>query len=393
MSTCLPHLANPLKDAACSTLWQRLQAWQVRTLAVVGMTKNTGKTVCLNHLLQQARLAHVPVGLTSIGRDGEARDQVFQFAKPPVCVTAGSLIATARGTLPRSKVRARAIDGTGIDSPMGEILVVKALDDGEMEVAGASRSCDQQQVLARLRQCGADVVLLDGALGRSHHASPAMADAVVLATGAAIGGGMDDVLRKTRDRLAILGIQQVDDATHARVSPLFEQGGIAAWQAHGACVFKEAIPTLNAAEVMRAWRHDDLAMVAVTGAVGRQLWRAVHDLLRVHPGLTLVVGDGTRLFIDASDVKAFEQAGGRLLALQGIHLLGITLNPFSPFGGSFDPERFLAHARRAWPHHLVTDVMLQQAAMGLPQPVPPATPAMPPAPDHHTVSTSHKEAP
>ena len=88
-----------------------------------------------------------------------------------------------------------------------------------MEVAGASRSHDQHRVIALLRQCGAELVLLDGALGRSHHASPAIADGVVLATGAAIGGGVQDVLRKTRDRLAILGVAQADAALAAQVAP------------------------------------------------------------------------------------------------------------------------------------------------------------------------------
>ena len=54
-----------------SPLWANVQRLGLRTVAVMGMTKNTGKTVSLNHLLEQAQLAHVAVGLTSIGRDGE----------------------------------------------------------------------------------------------------------------------------------------------------------------------------------------------------------------------------------------------------------------------------------------------------------------------------------
>ena len=108
-----------------SAIWQKIRADGLRTLAVMGMSKNTGKTVCLNHLLQQAQQDRVAVGLTSIGRDGEERDEVFAIPKPPVHVTPGCLVATARDTLVRAKVRTRQIDGTGILSPMGEILLVK----------------------------------------------------------------------------------------------------------------------------------------------------------------------------------------------------------------------------------------------------------------------------
>jgi hypothetical protein len=85
---------------------------------------------------------------------------------------------------------------------------------------------------------------------------------------------------------------------------------------------------------------------------------ALTVLLQTHPGLTLVVADGTKLFIDAVDLAQFERQGGRVCALRAIRLAGITLNPFSPFGGSFDAHAFLAEARSAWPEHVVSDVLI-----------------------------------
>ena len=341
-----------------SPLWSSVQALQLRTVAVMGMTKNTGKTVSLNHLLAQAHQAHVAVGLTSIGRDGEERDQVFSIPKPPVMVTPGCLVATARDTLLRAKVRTRLLGGTGIESPMGEIVLVKALEGGEMEVAGASRSHDQHRVIALLRQCGAELVLLDGALGRSHHASPAIADGVVLATGAAIGGGVQDVVRKTRDRLAILGIAQADEALAAQVQAAFDCGGVGAWDTQGTPLWVEAIATLNAAPRLLQLIDTRVRTIAVSGAVARRLWQALTALLQAHPGLTLVVGDGTKLFIEAVELAQFERQGGHVCALRAIRMAGITLNPFSPFGGSFDAHDFLAQARTALPGYSVCDVML-----------------------------------
>ena len=120
----LAPVQTPALRTSASPLWARVQDLGLRTVAVMGMTKNTGKTVSLNHLLAQAQSAHVAVGLTSIGRDGEERDQVFSIPKPPVMVTPGCLVATARDTLLRAKVRTRLLGGTGIESPMGEIVLV-----------------------------------------------------------------------------------------------------------------------------------------------------------------------------------------------------------------------------------------------------------------------------
>jgi len=344
-----------------SALWQRIQSSGMDVLAVMGMTKNTGKTVTLNHLLAQAARAQVAVGVSSIGRDGEDRDMVFYVPKPPILVWPGTLVATARATLERAKVRYKPVDATGIDSPMGEILVVKVLEYGEMEIAGASRSSDQLKVIGRLKQCGASLVLLDGALGRSHHASPAIANGVILATGAAIGGGMGDVLRKTRDRLAILGLAQADEATRTLCQPVFNQGGVGLWDSRGEVLLLAEMATLNAADTLLRYIESDVRTIAVSGAVGRSLWRALGLLAARQPDLRVVVNDGTKLFVEATDLAQLRKLGAQVLAWRGIHLTGITLNPYSPLGGSFNAEEFLLAARAAFTDYGVSDVMLEQA--------------------------------
>jgi len=346
-----------------SQLWQRIQASGIGTLAVMGMAKNTGKTVALNHVLAQAAAQDLALGVTSIGRDGEDRDQVFLIPKPPVLIWPGTLVATARDTLARAKLRWKLLGATGVDSPMGEILIVKALEYGEMEVAGASRSSDQLKVIQRLKQCGCKLVVLDGALGRSHHASPAIANGVILATGAAIGGGMQDVIRKTRDRLAILGIPPVPAELGARVQPVFDAGGVGLWDAQGRELFRAEIASINAAAVLMQFAGQDVGSIAVSGAVGRSLWKAVRSLLALHPGLQLVVADGTKLFVDHHEVQALQSLGGALYGFRSIRILGLTLNPFSPLGGSFVGEEFLATALSAFPDYDVTDVLLAEQDM------------------------------
>ena len=343
-----------------SAIWQHIQADGLGTLAVMGMTKNTGKTVALNHLLACAAADHVAVGVTSIGRDGEERDQVFSFPKPPVMVWPGTLVATARDTLLRAKVRVKTVCSTGLDSPMGEILLVKVLERGNMEIAGASRSSDLQKIIVQLKQRGCALVVLDGALGRSHHASPAIADAVILATGAAMGGGVVDVLRKTRDRLATLGIPQATPALVARCHPVFADGGVGVWNTQGQTLFLQNIPTLNAAATLLGYADQALATIAASGAVGRTLWRALEHLLERNPALTVVVADGTRLFVEQADIARFHQRGGTLAANRGIRIAGVTVNPISPLGGDFNAQELLAAARHAFPQLEVMDVMLAE---------------------------------
>jgi hypothetical protein len=201
--------------------------------------------------------------------------------------------------------------------------------------------------------------LLDGALGRSHHASPAIADGVILATGAALGGAMEDVLRKTRERLALLGIAPADAALCQLCEPVFNAGAVGLWDSQDQPIQLAQMATLNAANTLLQHLPNDVKTIALSGAVGRSLWLALLSLGRSHPGLIVVVNDGTRLFVQASDLDLFTRLGARLYAYRAIRVIGLTVNPYSPTSASFDARAFLSAARQALPHYDVSDVMLE----------------------------------
>ena len=47
-----------------------------KTLSIVGMAKNAGKTTALNYLIEEAIDEGILLGVTSTGRDGESQDLV-----------------------------------------------------------------------------------------------------------------------------------------------------------------------------------------------------------------------------------------------------------------------------------------------------------------------------
>ena len=84
--------------------------------AVVGMAKNCGKTVVLNHILSglhgKTRLA-----VTSIGVDGEKTDAITATAKPEIMLGEGMLFATSEGYYNQRRIVSEIIDSTGYWSP------------------------------------------------------------------------------------------------------------------------------------------------------------------------------------------------------------------------------------------------------------------------------------
>ena len=105
------------------------QIQQVKSMSIVGMCKNAGKTTMLNWLLAHTGRRQV-LGLTSIGRDGESTDVVTGTEKPSIFVPAGTLIATAKDMLRLGDVTQEILVTTGIPTPLGEVIIMRARSDG-----------------------------------------------------------------------------------------------------------------------------------------------------------------------------------------------------------------------------------------------------------------------
>lgn len=64
-----------------------------KTLSIVGMAKNAGKTTALNYLIEEAIDEGILLGVTSTGRDGESQDLVTGTEKPRVYLDQDMLVA------------------------------------------------------------------------------------------------------------------------------------------------------------------------------------------------------------------------------------------------------------------------------------------------------------
>ena len=63
-----------------------------KTISIVGMAKNAGKTTALNYLIEEAMDEGVRLGITSIGRDGETQDLVTGTEKPQIYLEQDTIV-------------------------------------------------------------------------------------------------------------------------------------------------------------------------------------------------------------------------------------------------------------------------------------------------------------
>jgi hypothetical protein len=159
------------------------QLHTVKTMSIVGMCKNAGKTTVLNWLLANSGRERI-LGLTSIGRDGESTDVVTGTEKPSIFVPAGTLIATAKDMLRLGDITMEVLMTTGIPTPIGEVVIVRARSDGYVQLAGPSITTQLKTVSRNFFELGAEQSVIDGALGRKSLGARAVAEGVILCTGA-----------------------------------------------------------------------------------------------------------------------------------------------------------------------------------------------------------------
>ncbi len=323
-----------------------------RRLALVGLAKNTGKTVALTTLLRELEAQGRRVGVTSVGRDGEERDVIdARIEKPRVLLAPGSLVATTDALLRASGVPHELLKDPGIRTPLGRVLIARVSSSpsgpAAIEVAGPSAAADVRAVADAMLALGAEQVLIDGAIDRRAASSPDVADGLVMSTGAVLDRDIEQVVLQTRDAVDLVRLPLVDDAFHTasederlELPPRFAL-------------------TAEAEQIAQLLdEHPTARWLVVAGALPDRFLRdLVHPLHRRRRELVLVVADPTRVFLWKRGPEWYRRQGVLLQALNRVELQALTVNPLAPQSHSFDSAQLRALLEEALPDVPILDVL------------------------------------
>lgn len=320
------------------------------------MSKNVGKTTVLNYIINKAR-GKISLGLTSIGRDGEDKDRVTSTEKPRIYVEKGTLIATAKQLLLSSDITKEILKTSGMHTPMGEVIIARALSDGYVELGGPSINSHMMKICSELKGFGSSLVLVDGALSRKTSASPSITEATILSTGASLSGSMDKVINLTKHTVRLLSLEpeanleilnlSSDILKDSRVGIIYKDNTVKKLSAQTSLeASKEIVENLN----------KDSTHIVVKGILSDKLLEDIMKSTDKFKSTTLLVEDGTKIFLNVDNLYKFEKQGGRIRVMNKINLICLTVNPKSPFGYEFDKNEFLKRLQAAV-HIPVIDVL------------------------------------
>jgi hypothetical protein len=311
----------------------RETASQYRIVSIVGTAKNTGKTTTLDAMIAEAQGEGIRLGVTSTGRDGESEDVVTGTVKPRIFLPEGAVTTIPTELYAFAEAGLEILRMTDYRTALGRIMICGVAEAGYVQVAGPVSTAGQTGVCAEMLALGADMILIDGAIDRRSVAAPHASDAVILATGAALSGRMSEVAAETAHAVELYSLPELhDEAALAEITGRAEEKNIL-------CIGDESrvldLKTgLGAGRLIGDEIGEDCRYIYLPGALTKSVAEGVPTKLRAKTAF--VVTDPTKIFIDRISWRKLRAAGLRVFVLSGIHIVAVTVNPYSPAGFSFD---------------------------------------------------------
>ncbi|MEI7595773.1 MAG: hypothetical protein WCK02_08510 [Bacteroidota bacterium] len=303
-----------------------------KSLSIVGLEKNTGKTECLNYVLRRLKDSKTQIALTSIGIDGEGLDQVTNTHKPEIEVFENMIFVTSEKHYKEKQLLAEILDISERRTSLGRLITAKAINSGKLMFSGPANTLWLKQVIDQMKTFKVETTIVDGALSRLSLGSPAITESMVLATGAAVSANIPNLVKKTKFVYNLINIEEFDFSKKDELLDI--EKGIWAIDDEGNICDLE-IPSVFLLEKNK----DKLFQFGFTFFVSGAISDNLLNFLRVQKqieNIVLVVRDFTRIFVSQEAYINYIKKGGKIKVLLKTNLLAVCINPVSPEGYVLD---------------------------------------------------------
>ena len=345
---------NVVAAKTSNELLQLTGLQDLQSLAIIGLSKNAGKTTCLNHIIAawQESGQTRPLALTSVGRDGEMEDILSGNPKPRIYVPMGTLIASAEGALLHSDALLEILEPSNIRTALGEVIVCRALSDGYVELAGPSVTDEVATIGNLMRQHEPECLyIIDGALSRRSQAGFGTSEAVILCVSAETSANPEILAEKSSFALSLLQTPAITDeiaqvlseamVTHPNKRVLILNGS----KTDFSLSILDTPTLVGYGKVIAGALKPDTSYLFLQGAMTDHVLQELMSETNF-ANLTLVVEDGTRLFIKPGSFQKILDRKVALAVLNPLDVRLVCLNPTRSNGQCIDPEISLDELRK-----------------------------------------------
>ena len=323
------------------------------------MAKNSGKTVALNHLIQESMKGDIKLGIMSTGRDGESIDLVTEGEKPKIFVGESTFIVTTTELLPLGDAIVEIMGITNYRTPLGEILIGRVRAGGQIQISGPQTLKEIKEIANIMLNLGAELVIIDGALDRRSAATPSISQATILSTGAVLSRDMNKVIEETIHITNLFNLSPIEDENIRKIiEETIKNNQIAIIDGELNLTPIHMKTALNSGHIIGESIKDNSKYILIPGSLVKNTLEDIIRSTNKYRNVDIVVTDGTKIFISPKDWLKFMRYGFRVKVLNPINLIAITLNPYAPQGYYFDPKELLDRMKYYIKDIPVLDVVL-----------------------------------
>lgn len=327
-----------------------------KTISIVGMAKNAGKTTALNYLIEEAMDEGIVLGITSTGRDGESTDLVTGTDKPRVFLDTDTIVSVPTQLYELADAGLEILKMTEYNSSIGQIMLCRVASSGYVQIAGPVINASHQKMCEEMLELGAELVLIDGAIDRKSIAAPGTSDAIILSTGAVLSRSMKKVIEETAHTVGLYRLPCLEDGKDKDIilehlgeeRPMIVGGGDVR--------ILDITTGLGAGKFLDGQINESTEYIYVPGAFTQSVVADINP--RKLKKITFVLKDPTKIFIDSVSWGQLRKKGLTVKVLENINVAAITVNPSAPGGYAFEHEELLRGMQEAIPDIPVIDVML-----------------------------------
>lgn len=316
-----------------------------RSVAFVGMAKNVGKTETLNRVLEMFHGRGIIPAVTSIGTDGESVDAVTRTRKPEISLSEGTIFVTSESYYRRRKLTAEILEVGRRATSLGRLVTARVVSRGKVILSGPPDTSGLLELLGEMDRLDVRTTLVDGALSRLSLGSPAITDALVLSTGAALSASMQTVAERTAFVCEMMRLPVYEKRKLKTVTADGRSLELAELPAGVYGIDEEAdgVTDLKIATALAITSHReqllDYRTLFISGAVTDRMMQFL-GTLPCADQLTIVIKDFACMFAEPRTYRILTARGVRVRTLRCANILGITVNPLSPTGIRFDSDQF-----------------------------------------------------
>ncbi|WP_324825431.1 hypothetical protein [Sinanaerobacter sp. ZZT-01] len=321
-----------------SLLYQLQQKY--KTLSIVGMAKNAGKTTALNYLIEEAMDEGMILGVTSTGRDGESSDLVTGTEKPKVYLDAGTIVSVPVQLYDLAETGLEIIRKTKYSTSLGELLLCRVAESGYVQIAGPVNTVEHKKLCKEMEELGAELILIDGAIDRKSIASPETSDAIILSTGAVLSRSMKKVVEET---VHVVSLYTMPELPQGIVRDILckqlnenEKERITLISDKNEMQFLDLKTGLGASRFLDEAIDDNTQYVYIPGALTTSVFEDIHPAKRKK--IQFILKDPTKIFIGSLAWQQLKKRGFHVCVLENIEVAAVTVNPYAPSGYSFDHD-------------------------------------------------------